>query len=72
MERPGARPSLHRLVAEAVTRGGRVAERSRAAVEEVRASAQALERTVDEVQRARERRRFGNGQFDAREGNRPG
>jgi hypothetical protein len=73
MERPGGRPSLHRLIGEAVARSARLQEESREAVADVRASTAALERTVAEVRRCRlARRTFGNGQFDAEDGGGPG
>jgi hypothetical protein len=73
MEPPGGRPSLHRLIGEAVLRGARLQEESREAVEATKASSAALARTVADVHRDRARRRkFGNGQFDAEQDGRAG
>jgi hypothetical protein len=72
MERPCPRPSLHRLIRDAVERSARLQAESRKAVAEVLASTSALERTVAEIHRRRARRTFGNGQFDAEESRGPG
>jgi hypothetical protein len=72
VERPGARPSLHRLIGEAVLHAARLQEESRQSLEQARASAAELQRTVAAVRRSRERRAFGNGQSDAEESQTPG
>jgi hypothetical protein len=73
MEREGAAPSLHRLIGEAVIRGARLQEESRVAISDIEASTAALAETVATVHRCRAARRtFGNGPFDAEEGQPPG
>ena len=67
MEREGGWPSLHQLVQQAVARGAETQEASEAAVAEVKATTAALARTVTDVHRCRERRRFGNGHLDVQD-----
>ena len=67
MEREGAARSLHRLVGEAVVRSAELQEESRAAVEQTRAATAALARTVEQLQRCRARRAFGNRHVDAQD-----
>jgi hypothetical protein len=72
MERAGTRPSMHRLIGDAVMRAARLQEESRTAVAQIIATTAELERTVAEVDRCRARRAFGNRQFDAENGRGPG
>jgi hypothetical protein len=73
VEREGVRPSLHRLLGEAVARSAWLQEQSRAALDDIRESTAALERTVAAIHRDRTARRaFGNRPFDAEDGPGPG
>jgi hypothetical protein len=52
-------PSLHQLIGDALDRAARLKEESRTAVESIRTSSAALQRTVATVQRGREARAAG-------------
>jgi len=72
MERPGAKPSLHRLIGEAVMRATHTQEASREAIDQTQEAAAKLRLTVAEVHRCRALRAFGNRQSDAGEAQRAG